>query len=849
MTDHSTTEPTTNSTTTGMGRRRFLQAGAALGATAFATTLPANAFAASAPLAAAGGNNLPFSFTYGGKPSAQLLPQWPSTRQKTSNNGRMVTTTVWTDPATGLQVTWESTAYSGFPTVSWVVHFQNTGSTRSAVLADVLAADLGVDDAPGGTWTIHTNNGSSAQPTDYAPLDLDLAPDSFRLFTTNGGRPTNGNASIAAAWNAVVDGTATGYIDNTQHYSGVPGSSASLTFTGTSISWIGAKNIDVGIADVYVDGVKKASVDGYATSWLRQQTMFSSSGLSSGSHTIKIVVTGTANPSAIGNSINIDAFQAGSTVVDDADPSVTYANAPSDRTNISNGWPYFNIDQGGASGMIAAIGWPGQWAAQVTRTGQQGLGLRAGMSHRDVIVPGDQIGSTQLTSLWLDPGETIRTPSIVTQPWDEGDWLDAQNAWRRWFIQYQMPHVDGGPVPPLSPTQSNDYFPGQVDTAQDQLTWLNAYGTHAATKGTGGTTDHWWIDAGWSKLLPNSTDWNQPGSWVPDPTRYPDGLAPINDRAHALGMGTIVWFEPERVRPDTWIHDNHPEWLLKSSPSQTDNFLLDFTNPTVQDWAISHMGGLFSSQHIDVYREDFNIDPLPFWRFNDPSDRTGITQIRYVEGHLRYWQTMQAQHPGLVIDTCASGGRRLDVETMSVAINLLRSDFVLDALGNQVHQYGISRWIALSGDAARATGSADDIYVARSSMAPSFHYAVDITDPKAPWDLYEQMGAEWRSISADIYGDFYPLLPFTAGQDGWTAWSFHRPETGTGYLQAFRRPQNTVDKQILVLRGLIGTAQYQLTDLASGAQTTTTGRALMTTGLPVQLANAPSATTIRWRRL
>lgn len=102
-------------------------------------------------------------------------------------------------------------------------------------------------------------------------------------------------------------------------------------------------------------------------------------------------------------------------------------------------------------------------------------------------------------------------------------------------------------------------------------------------------------------------------------------------------MRSIVWFEPERMRTETWLHDNHPDWLLKSSPTLADNFLLDFTNPDVQDWAIKHIGGLIKNQHIDVYREDFNIDALPFSNYTDPPDRRGITQIRYVDGYLRYW--------------------------------------------------------------------------------------------------------------------------------------------------------------------------------------------------------------------
>ena len=77
---------------------------------------------------------------------------------------------------------------------------------------------------------------------------------------------------------------------------------------------------------------------------------------------------------------------------------------------------------------------------------------------------------------------------------------------------------------------------------------------------------------------------------------------------------------------------------------------------------------------VDVYRNDFNIDPLHFWRQNDTPNRQGITEIRYVEGHYEMWNRFREEFPGLWIDNCASGGRRIDLETTSISIPLWRSD-------------------------------------------------------------------------------------------------------------------------------------------------------------------------------
>ena len=91
------------------------------------------------------------------------------------------------------------------------------------------------------------------------------------------------------------------------------------------------------------------------------------------------------------------------------------------------------------------------------------------------------------------------------------------------------------------------------------------------------------------------------------------------------------------------------------------------------------------------------MDPLDLWRQNDAPDRQGITENHHVTGYLAYWDELLRRHPGLLIDSCASGGRRNDLETMRRSVPLWRTDFRLDPVGTQCHSYGISFWLPLSG--------------------------------------------------------------------------------------------------------------------------------------------------------
>ena len=87
-----------------------------------------------------------------------------------------------------------------------------------------------------------------------------------------------------------------------------PISTASLAFTGTGIRWIGFKAPWGGIAEVYLDGTLKATVDTFATTEQAQAVMYTATGLAAGAHTITIKVTGTWNPAGCCSWIVVDAF-------------------------------------------------------------------------------------------------------------------------------------------------------------------------------------------------------------------------------------------------------------------------------------------------------------------------------------------------------------------------------------------------------------------------------------------------------------------------------------------------------------------------------------------------------------
>ena len=264
--------------------------------------------------------------------------------------------------------------------------------------------------------------------------------------------------------------------------------------------------------------------------------------------------------------------------------------------------------------------------------------------------------------------------------------------------------------------------------------------------------------------------------------------------------------------------------------------LLNLGRAAAHEWLTDHISGLITKQGIDFYRQDFNIDPLSYWRAHDSADREGITEICHVEGYLAYWDELRRRHPRLMIDSCASGGRRNDLETLRRAVPLLRSDYQsfqgdpAYAPGNQGHTYGLSSWIPYYGQGAYYTGQ-QLVYSVRSYLSPAFGFCADVRKPGVDWASVRRIAAHWRRVAPLFLGDYYPLTPYSLDPTLWLAWQFDRPETGEGMVQAFRRDQCIYESARIRFNGLEPAASYLVTDLDSGDAQTVVGRELLEKGL------------------
>ncbi|MEW6357468.1 MAG: glycoside hydrolase family 36 protein [Planctomycetota bacterium] len=476
--------------------------------------------------------------------------------------------------------------------------------------------------------------------------------------------------------------------------------------------------------------------------------------------------------------------------------------APNGGRSSNGQLPFFNLEWDGG-GLVGAIGWSGQWAMIV---------------HRDNDVR--LLAGQQTTRLRLHPGECIRTPRILLVMWRGSDRMRGHNLFRQVMLAHYAPRIDGELV--LPPVTENTWFAFNTGNAVTEENQMEAMRPMAKVG-----VEAFWLDAGWFEGgWPSGV-----GSWTPKPEAFPRGLKPLGDAAREKGMGFVLWFEPERVNPQSRIAREHPQWVLRAGEGDG---LFNLGDPDARKWLTDYLSTCISEWGITIYRQDFNIDPLRFWQAADAPERQGMTEIRYVEGLYGMWDDLLRRHPKLAIDNCASGGRRVDLETCHRSFPLWRSDTQCCQrpmpVQDQVQTAGLSLYVPL-----HAAGVWDfDPYVFRSVATTGVNLCMDLRGKEASLEKARRAIEETKSLRPFWIGDCYPLFEINLDESHWCGWQFHRPDLAQGFAMVFRRSQSPYSKARICLRGLVAEEKYIVTFVDRDKKTTLTGADLQTLSLELE---------------
>ncbi len=421
------------------------------------------------------------------------------------------------------------------------------------------------------------------------------------------------------------------------------------------------------------------------------------------------------------------------------------------------------------------IGWPALWEVSVSAE-NDGVRYKLGQKR---------------CNMYLLPDECIRTPRVNFMCYTGGE-DHGRNLWRKWYLAHILPREHGIPLPPklclhTYLADNKPEFTGA--TEENQISGIDNY-INAGYK-----PDIWWIDAGW---YPCDFDWPHTGTWIHNEKHFPNGLDPVGQKCDDNDIQLLLWFEPERVRIGTEIDLKYPDWCLKKGEEDKGDRLLNLGNPDCCEWLIDHIDNLIKRYHVRIYRQDFNFNPLDIWEYNEESCRIGAIENAHVSGYLHYWDELLFRNPNLWIDSCASGGRRNEMETLRRAVPLHYTDvgYGEHPIKQKQHRFHFEwvpyfrahtmNWDNENGDYING-GKPVDLFAYHNALTPAVTSMIEHNAVSEQFDLAKRFDPIWRKAAEIMLsGDYYPLTECKKDPADWYAFQFNDSQKKIGFIQIIR---------------------------------------------------------------
>ena len=497
--------------------------------------------------------------------------------------------------------------------------------------------------------------------------------------------------------------------------------------------------------------------------------------------------------------------------------------------------PFFFLHSDGQQqGMFVAFGWSGIWQTLIQETPQNVLRVR---------------GKIPDLSIALNPGEEIQGPTIVIGSY-RGPVSAGSNQLRRLIHDVYTPRLGGDIV---LPPMTYDHWWGVELHFDEALLMKLADG--AASVGQ----EYFLLDAGWFAGTNDVEDFHAGvGNWEQiDRHKLPNGLKPIADHVRSQGLKFGLWFEPERVHRGSLLARKHPEWILWKRHERDRDFqlnellagsnyrydanaygLLDYSRPEVQDWVRSLLDRYISDLDIRYLRYDFNLtDPLSFWLAKDPPSRHGISQLRHIQGFYAVIDWIRARHPATLLECCASGGRRIDLETARRFHTFWISDHTADPALIRFQLFGINYF--LPGNyhyrcyvlpSGQENSTPDDLGF-QSLFGGAFGTGgrVDLWSPQIRQQTRGHVEI-YKRLRRYLLCDYYPLSTQPCDTQSWSGWQFHDNKTSSGFVETFRTSTSS-DRCRFTLHGLDKGGRYRFSDPYTADSFELGGEAALTDGI------------------
>ncbi|MDO1582876.1 alpha-galactosidase [Rhizobium oryzicola] len=387
-------------------------------------------------------------------------------------------------------------------------------------------------------------------------------------------------------------------------------------------------------------------------------------------------------------------------------------------------FPMFRLEGEGSSFGVT-LGWSGNHQAVVDRLDDGRRLLHVG----ELFESGEVI---------LKSGATYHSPVA---------YAGADSAAFHALLRDEILDWPGGsmsPRPVTLNTWEGNYFDHKMDS-------LKAQATAAAELGI----ERFVLDDGWFGRRDDDT--TSLGDWDIDPRKYPDGLKPLVDHVTGLGMQFGIWFEPEMINPVSELYKAHPDWALQIEGRplllSRNQLVLDLTRPEVSDYLFSKIDAVLRDHAVSYIKWDMNRD------LTHAAGRDGRAKIsEQTRAVYALMDRIRAAHPQVEIESCSSGGGRIDYGVLKRTHRVWTSDCT-DALERLEIQRGASLFVPpeilgshISASPNHQTGRRHTLAF-RALVAMAYHLGVELN----PLELGDDERKELKTY-IETYKRLRPLL-------------------------------------------------------------------------------------------
>ncbi|MEY9906342.1 alpha-galactosidase [Catenulispora sp. MAP12-49] len=493
--------------------------------------------------------------------------------------------------------------------------------------------------------------------------------------------------------------------------------------------------------------------------------------------------------------------------------------------------PWLALDAGTAtetSGSVwsAALAWSGSWRIAVHRDPVGRVTFTGGYGH-------------EAQSFRIEPSERVRTP-IFAGLYTADGFGGASRAWHEYVRDHVLPHPEED-----RPVLYNSWEAMGFDLTEAGQKTLAGL---AARTGV----ELFVVDDGWFGA--RRDDRAGLGDWTPYPGAFPDGLKPLSDEVHRLGMRFGLWVEPEMVNADSDLFRAHPDWVVHAPTRRAtelrNQLMLNLARADVAEWVHATLDELVREHGVDFLKWDMNRPVTDAgWPGSPDPDRMWAVAVQNVYGVI---DRLRAAHPGLRIEGCAGGGGRIDLGMLARVDQVWASDNTdpMDRIGIQA---GFGQVYPAAAMAAWASDSPNPITFRETPLRFRFHVAMagalGIGGNLTAWS--EEELAEAAALVAE-YKEVRPLVQRGVAYrlqtpDGLTGMHYAAPDDSEHAVLVWRPAMRFAHEPAPVrLPGLRAGSRYQ--DLFWGA--TYSGDVLREHGLEPGLPSGDYASRlIRLRRL